>query len=39
MRSTSTRAVEEAGVNFFDEYKRHPSFKALLAGGYQVLTF
>ena len=31
--------VEHAGVKLLDEYKRHPSFRSLLADGYQVLTF
>jgi hypothetical protein len=39
MRSTATSAVEEAGVELLDGYKRRPSFQALSAGGYQVLTF
>lgn len=35
----STQGVEDAGVTLLDEYKRHPSFRALLADGYQVITF
>jgi hypothetical protein len=31
--------VEQAGVKLLDEYKRHPSFRALLHDGYQVITF
>lgn len=31
--------VEEAGVALLEEYKRHPSFRSLLADGYQVITF
>lgn len=32
-------AVEQAGVTLLEEYKRHPSFRSLLADGYQVITF
>lgn len=35
----ATEAVQQAGVALLDEYKRHPSFRALMADGYQVLTF
>lgn len=35
----ATSGVEEAGVKLLDEYKRHPSFRALLQDGYQVITF
>ncbi len=35
----ATKGVEEAGVRLLDEYKRHPSFRSLLADGYQVITF
>ena len=31
--------VELAGVTLLEEYKRHPSFRSLLADGYQVITF
>lgn len=31
--------VEQAGVRMLEEYKRHPSFRSLLADGYQVITF
>lgn len=35
----ATDALKEAGVTLLDEYKRHPSFRSLMADGYQVLTF
>lgn len=35
----STQGVRHAGVTLLDEYKRHPSFRTLLADGYQVITF
>lgn len=35
----ATSGVEEAGVALLDEYHRHPSFRSLLADGYQVITF
>jgi hypothetical protein len=31
--------VEATGVPFLSEYDGHPSFRKLLAGGYQILTF
>lgn len=31
-------ALRELGVTLLDEYKRHPSFRNLMAEGYQVLT-
>ena len=34
-----TDGVKGAGVPFLSEYEGHPSFKKLLAGGYQVITF
>lgn len=34
----ATESVQEAGVTLLDEYKRHPSFRTLLADGYQVIT-
>lgn len=34
-----TQEVQEAGVKLLDEYKRHPSFRALMADGYQIVTF
>lgn len=35
----ATEGVEEAGVKLLDEYKRHPSFRSLLADGYHIITF
>ena len=35
----ATDGVKEAGVTLLDEYKRHPSFRTLLAEGYHVITF
>lgn len=35
----ATEGVERAGVTLLDEYKRHPSFRTLLADGYHVITF
>lgn len=32
-------AVEAAQLPFADDYKDHPSFRALIDGGFQVLTF
>lgn len=32
-------SAQEAGVTLLDEYHRHPSFRTLLADGYDVLTF
>lgn len=35
----ATGSVEKAGVKLLDEYDRHPSFRALLLDGYQIITF
>lgn len=35
----ATDGVQEASVKLLDEYKRHPSFRSLLADGYQIITF
>lgn len=35
----SRAGVEEAEVKLLEEYHRHPSVRALLADGYQVITF
>lgn len=35
----TTDSLKHAGVTLLDEYKRHPSFRSLMADGYQVLTF
>lgn len=32
-------AVQAAGLPYADDYKDHPSFRKLIADGYQVLTF
>ena len=31
--------VERAGIPLLDEYRAHPSIRALLADGFQVVTF
>lgn len=31
--------VEACNVNLMGEYEGHPSFRKLIAGGYQVITF
>jgi hypothetical protein len=33
------RSVKANGVAFIDEYDDHPSFRRLIAEGYQVLNF
>ena len=35
----TTDALNDIGVKLLDEYKRHPSFRKLMADGYQILTF
>jgi hypothetical protein len=35
----STDDLKALGVELLDEYKRHPSFRNLMADGYQILTF
>ncbi len=35
----TTEALEDLGVKLLDEYKRHPSLRALMADGYQLVTF
>ncbi len=35
----ATEGVQRAGVKLLDGYKRHPSFRALLHEGYQIITF
>lgn len=35
----TTDALREVGVPLLDEFKRHPSFRRLMADGYQILTF
>lgn len=35
----TTAELEKVGVALLDEYKRHPSFRALVADGYQIITF
>jgi len=32
-------AVADAGVSFADDFKDHPSLRALVTDGYQVITF
>ncbi len=31
--------IEAAGFPFADQYKQHPSFRAMIAEGYQIITF
>ncbi|MBW3605117.1 MAG: hypothetical protein KY460_09455 [Actinobacteria bacterium] len=35
----STEDLKAMGVELLDEYKRHPSFRRLMADGYQIVTF
>ncbi|MGH9152082.1 MAG: DsrE family protein [Acidimicrobiales bacterium] len=35
----ATSGVRKAGVELLDQYDRHPSFRALLHDGYQIITF
>ena len=35
----TTDALNDIGVTLLDEYKRHPSFRTLMADGYHILTF
>ncbi len=32
-------AIQKAGIPLIEEYRRHPSIRQLVAGGYQILTF
>ena len=34
-----TDQVEAAGISFLDEFRGHPSIRALVAGGHEVITF
>jgi hypothetical protein len=34
-----TEEVEAAGVPFLDEFRGHPSIRALVANGHQIITF
>jgi hypothetical protein len=32
-------AVEDAGIPFLDEFRRHPSIRTLIGSGHEVVTF